>query len=187
MESSGRRGQQLGAAAGKGQRYLSAARSCVPAPSSRHPALPSSGLRRRGNAHRPAGERSAGGEEEQSRRSSRERSRPPPHAALPPPNWFKKIHQLHHRAPLKDARRHLVGVNSGRRRERAGWVRVTLRKAAGGRPCARRPNKEAWPPPVSRSGRRWRPLGRGPGGPRVWPGGRGKVREGWSGEGVPPS
>lgn len=57
-----------------------------------------------------------------------------PYAALPPPNRFKKIHQLHHRAPLKGARRHLVGVNSGRRKERGGWVRVTLHKAEEGAP-----------------------------------------------------
>lgn len=57
-----------------------------------------------------------------------------PLAALPPPKRVKKIHQLHDRAPLKGARRHLVGVSSGRRRERAGWVRVTLSAAAGGGP-----------------------------------------------------
>lgn len=60
----------------------------------------------------------------------------PPHAALPTPDRFKKIHQLHGRAPLKGARRHLVRVNSGRLRERAGWVRVTLWEAAGVGPCA---------------------------------------------------
>lgn len=94
-----------------------------------------------------------------------------PLAALPPlPKRVKKIHQLHDRAPLKGARRHLVGVNSERRRERAGWVRVTLPAAGGGPPGACRPNKEAVlsaPPPTTT-----------PGGPRVWLGRR---------EGAPPS
>ena len=125
-----------------------------------------------------AGEREAKQEEQ----PAAGRALAAPHAALPPPNRFKKIHQLHDRAPLKGARRHLVRVNSGRLRERAGWVRVTLWEAAGVGPCARRPNKEARPPPVSRSGRRGRPRGRGPGGPRLWPGRRGgRARVGRSG------
>ena len=82
----------------------------------------------------------------------------------PPPKPVKKIHQLHDRAPLKGARRHLVGVISGRRRERAGWVRVTLPAAAGG----------GAPAPVARTKRPCRP--RLPhrdarGGPRVRLGG----------------
>lgn len=82
----------------------------------------------------------------------------PPLAALSPPKPVKKIHQLHDRAPLKGARRHLVGVISGRRRERAGWVRVTLPAAAGGgppapvartkRPCRPRlPHRDTWGSP----------------------------------------
>ena len=94
--------------------------------------------------------------EERSRRSRREPGAlsPPPMPRSPPPNRFKKIHQLHDRAPLKGARRHLVRVNSGRRRESAGWARVTLREAAGGGPSARRAYKKALPPPMLRSGRR---------------------------------
>lgn len=73
------------AAGGEGRRYLSAARSCAPAPSSRRPARPGSGLRRRGRGAREARSQAAGerGAEWSSRRSQKRCRRPPPPRPAP--------------------------------------------------------------------------------------------------------
>jgi hypothetical protein len=127
------------------------------------------GLRRRGSALGPAepsrGE-ARGRRGQQQRRAGAEHEQQPAAEELspPPPPRFKKIHQLHGRSPPKGARRHLVGVNSGRRMEC---------DTAGGAPAPAARTKAAAP---GRRGREARaPVG--PWSPEVpVPGG-----EGWGG------